>query len=89
MVVYEKKTGNAFKLSTVKNLAGKTGWLDDLVDAESGKTYTSSCLVCSATGKTSGKQFVAVVSVLNLEGQTNLMVSTMNDIKYLFDTYAK
>ena len=75
--MYRYKTehnGTAFKLETVDGLMGKTGYLDNPERSD---------LVCAGTGKTTGNRDVVVV------GECGKFVSTMEDIKLLFDNYAK
>lgn len=76
-VEYNKK----FQLDTTKDLFGKTGYLE--YKGENNTTVHESYLVCAATGKTSGKQYIVVA------GNASRIAPTMKDIKYLFDTYAK
>lgn len=78
MVLYQQATGVKFALNTTKALFGKTGYLKD-----EDNTNKRSYLVCGATGKTTGKQYIVVV------GDNPKIPDTMKDIKYLFDNYAK
>ncbi len=71
---YKELYGKRFRLDTTENFIGKTGYL-----TPPDRSY----LVCGATGKTTGNNFVVVV------GDTNKFAYTMKDVKDLFDTYAK
>lgn len=77
---YRRDYGVYFKLDTVKDLFGKTGYLK--YGTGNDKT-TESYLVCAAIGKTSGRTYIVVV------GDSTLISPTMADVKFLFDTYAK
>lgn len=70
---YEEAYGK-FTLATTKNLMGKTGYLD---------SPARSYLVCAATGASTGNAYVVVV------GENSGFATTMKDVKFLFDTYAK
>ena len=71
---YKQMYGKRFKLETAENFIGKTGYL-----TPPDRSY----LVCGASGKTTGNNYVVVV------GDTNKFAYTMKDVKDLFDTYAK
>ncbi len=74
---YETMTGKDFTLSTTKLDGGKTGYL------------TSSFLVCQASSKAGGGKYVVVLGDAKGSNVTNSCGMTMQDLKYLLDTYAK
>lgn len=74
MEKYREMYGKRFKLETAENFIGKTGYL-----TPPDRSY----LVCGASGKTTGNNYVVVV------GDTNKFAYTMKDVKDLFDAYAK
>ncbi len=73
---YESVVGEDFTLKTAKLIGGKTGFLE------------SSFLVCYAEGKTDGS-YVLVLGDAQGSNTKTSCARTMQDVKYLLDTYVK